>query len=66
MDIYTKQVMDSFKARAEKGFLKYGVTMEREDLTLKEWVTHAQEELMDFSIYAMRIIHDLEKLKAKL
>jgi hypothetical protein len=40
--------------------------MEREDLTTHQWLTHAQEELQDFTIYAMRIIDELERLKAKL
>lgn len=66
MDKYTKAVVDSYVARAQRGFAKYGTTMEREDLTLLQWITHAQEELQDFTIYAMRIIDELEKMKEKL
>jgi ATP-dependent protease ClpP protease subunit len=66
MDKYTQAVVESFQQRAAAGFRKYGTTMERGDLTLHQWLTHAQEELQDFSIYAMRIIHDLEKLKETL
>lgn len=66
MDKFTKAVVDSYIARAQRGFEKYGTTMEREDLTLLQWITHAQEELQDFTIYAMRIIDELEKMKEKL
>lgn len=43
--------------RAEFGKAKYGVTMERNDLSFLEWINHAQEEAMDFIVY-------LEKLKS--
>jgi hypothetical protein len=66
MDKYTQKVIASYTERAKRGFLKYGTTMEREDLTTHQWLTHAQEELQDFTIYAMRIIDELERLKAKL
>ena len=42
---------------AELGKNKYGVTMEREDLTELEWLTHAQEEAMDLSIYLQKCIN---------
>ena len=66
MDRYTKAVVESYIQRATKGFEKYGTTMEREDLHPLQWLTHAQEELQDFTIYAMRIIHELEKVKEAL
>ena len=43
--------------RAEMGKNKYGTTMERTDLSVTEWLTHAQEEAMDLAIY-------LEKIKS--
>ncbi len=53
------KVIDQIRQRAKDGKNKYGVTMERDDLTLKEWVQHAQEEAMDLAVY-------LEKIKSKL
>ena len=47
-----KKILD----RAKVGKEKYGTTMEREDLTFQEWITHLQEELMDAVVY-------IEKLK---
>ena len=49
-------VCTQIKKRRDAGRAKYGTTMERTDLTILQWVQHAQEEAMDFSIY-------LEKLK---
>jgi hypothetical protein len=49
-------VIQKFKARAEAGKKKYGTTMDRNDLSTFDWLTHLQEELMDSIIY-------IEKLK---
>lgn len=42
--------------RASAGQQKYGVTMEREDLSLKDWLAHAQQEAMDLAVYLEKII----------
>ena len=44
--------------RAEVGLTKYGVTMERTDLSGLDWLIHAQEEAMDLAVYLERIIQD--------
>jgi len=54
-----EKVIQQIKTRAELGKNKYGTTMERTDLTLKEWIQHAQEEAMDLAVY-------LEKIKSLL
>ena len=41
--------------RAKVGKDKYGTTMEREDLSFQEWITHLQEELMDAIVYIEKI-----------
>ena len=38
-------------ARSRIGLAKYGVTTERTDLTLADWLKHLQEELMDAAVY---------------
>jgi hypothetical protein len=43
------------RARVNKGVVKYGVTTDRSDLTLLDWVRHAKEEAMDSSVYLRRI-----------
>lgn len=55
-DSIVKSVINKFILRSELGQKKYGTTLDRNDLSLKDWVTHAQEELMDAILY-------LEKLK---
>jgi len=49
-------IIRQFKDRADVGKKKYGTTLDREDLSSKDWIQHAQEELMDAILY-------LEKLK---
>lgn len=44
-------VQAKMQQRAELGLKKYGVTTERTDLTLLDWLRHAQEEAMDQAIY---------------
>lgn len=51
-----KRVINKINQRAEIGKQKYGVTMERTDLSTYEWLNHLQEELLDAIIY-------IEKLK---
>ena len=58
-DFIVESVIDQFKDRSNVGIKKYGVTLDREDLTMLEWLNHLQQELMDATLY-------IEKLKSKL
>ena len=49
-----KKILD----RANVGKEKYGTTMERDDLTFQEWITHLQEELMDAIVYIEKLKQD--------
>ncbi len=53
------KVINKIAARAQVGKDKYGVTMERKDLTRLQWLIHAQEEAMDMAVYLQKLI-DLE------
>ncbi len=53
-DSVCKKIQD----RAKVGKKKYGVTMERDDLNFKEWMTHLQEELMDAVVYIEKVINN--------
>ena len=55
-DSIVKEVIKNFEKRSIIGYLKYGTTLERNDLTFLQWINHLQEELMDATLY-------LEKLK---
>jgi hypothetical protein len=49
-------IIKQFKQRADFGMKKYGTNLDRTDLSVLEWIQHAQEEHMDAILY-------LEKLK---
>lgn len=55
MDSIVKSVITKFEQRSEFGLQKYGTTLDRKDLTLLQWITHAQEELMDGILYLEKI-----------
>ncbi len=55
-DSIVESVIEQFKQRSEVGKVKYGITLDRTDLTHLEWLNHAQQEAMDMILY-------LEKLK---
>jgi len=54
-DKIVNSVISKFKERSEKGQLKYGVTLDRKDLALLDWINHMQEELMDAILYLEKI-----------
>lgn len=56
-DSIVESIVKQFKDRSEVGIAKYGTTMDRKDLSTLEWISHAQQEAMDFCLY-------LEKLKS--
>ncbi len=60
MSMHESEVCAKILRRAELGKNKYGVTMERTDLELVEWMKHLQEELMDATVYLQRLITDLD------
>jgi hypothetical protein len=55
-DTILESVINQFRERSEVGIKKYGVTLDRTDLSTLDWISHAQQEAMDFVLY-------LEKLK---
>ena len=55
VDTILFQVLQEFQQRAEFGYNKYGTDMDREDLTLVEWIQHAKEEHMDAILYLEKI-----------
>lgn len=59
MDSIVQAVIEKFVVRSELGKKKYGTTLDRTDLSVVDWITHAQEEHMDAILY-------LEKLKQTL
>ena len=54
-DEIVRSVLKRFNARSNVGIDKYSTTLERVDLSTLEWLTHAQEEAMDFVLYLERL-----------
>lgn len=59
MDSIVTSVIKKFEERAKIGKEKYGTDLDRNDLSVLDWIQHAQEEHMDAILY-------LEKLKKQL
>lgn len=55
-DSVVDSVIDQFIDRAQFGKVKYNTDLDRDDLSVPQWIEHAQQELMDGILY-------LEKLK---
>lgn len=51
-------VMDMIM-REKKGYSQYRQTMDRKDLTEKEWLQHAYEEALDLALYLKKIITNI-------
>ncbi len=60
MDSILTELLEKYVQRAEIGKAKYNMDMDRDDLSITEWVHHAQEEAMDLSIYLTKIKRELE------
>lgn len=58
-----KEVCKEISLRAERGLNKYGVTMEREDLFVADWLQHALEESLDLSVYLKRLQYEYTALR---
>lgn len=54
-DSIVDSLIDKFIDRATLGKKKYGTTLDRQDLSLEEWLDHAIEESMDHALYLMKI-----------
>jgi hypothetical protein len=57
-DPVVERVVDKFISRSDIGYKKYGITLEKDNSNLFEWLNHIQEELMDATLY-------IQKLKEK-
>jgi hypothetical protein len=60
IDPIVNSVIDKFLHRSRVGIEKYGTTLGRNDLSLEEWINHAQEEAMDLCLYLTKIKEELK------
>ena len=57
LDSVVSSILNQFTTRALMGKAKYGVDLDRTDLTLLEWIEHAKQEHMDAILYLEKIKH---------
>ena len=62
-DTILESVLTKFRQRSEVGQRKYNTTLDRKDLSLIEWLNHAQEEAMDLCLYLEKIKQELHETR---
>lgn len=61
VDKTVEAVREDLLSRSRLGIAKYGVTLDRTDLSLRDWLQHAYEETLDQANYLKRAIIELER-----
>ena len=60
-DEIVEAVREDLLRRSKRGIQKYGVTLDRDDLSLLEWLKHTYEEVLDQANYLKKTITILEE-----
>lgn len=60
-DPIVEAVRADLLARSQAGMAKYGKTLDRRDLSLRDWLQHAYEEALDLANYLKRAIVEIEE-----
>ena len=55
LDSIVSSIINQFTVRSLMGKAKYGVDLDRTDLTILEWIEHAKQEHMDAILYLEKI-----------
>jgi len=66
IDSITEEAVKLLASRSHKGVRTYSMTMDRDDLSMWEWMCHFREELADGLVYLtkmMRVQYELEQRK---
>lgn len=61
----TARLIDMLRERDAVGMKKYGVSLDRTDLTLVDWLQHGAEEMLDgagYMLCAMRLVTEMDDL----
>ena len=54
-DKIINRVIEKIQKRAEAGYKKYGVGLDKDEQSLDTWLNHLQEELMDAINYIQKL-----------
>ena len=60
-DTVVESVLYKYQERSKVGIEKYNKTLDRDDLSQRDWLNHLQEELMDATLYIEKILKETEK-----
>ena len=60
-DKTVEKVIKQLQERSEVGIKKYGTTLDRNNLSLRGWLEHQKQELLDGALYCQRAIDELDK-----
>lgn len=55
------EVCSDIAKRQQLGIAKYGTTVQENQLSLRQWLQHQYEELLDAAIYCKRAIQEIDK-----
>jgi hypothetical protein len=56
----SERIKARIDASTQKGIEKYGVTLDRQDLSLRDWLDHALAECLDQAKYLQKAIDELD------
>lgn len=65
-DTNVEEVVEKYITRSEAGFKKYGHYTTRQDLSIEDWLTHLQEELMDATVYIQALRKQMQEQQREL
>jgi hypothetical protein len=60
IDTVIEAVRADLLSRSQLGIAKYGVTLDRTDLNLRDWLQYAYEETLDQANYLKRAIMEID------
>jgi hypothetical protein len=59
-DTIVFKIAQLLRSRSDTGIRKYGTTLDRTDLSVKQWIDHAIEESLDHALYLMKLKDELK------
>ena len=65
IDEIVERVVSLFRSRSQRGIDKYGTTLDKNELSNREWLQHLQEELMDAALYVEKIKSIIDEREGK-
>ena len=65
IDNIVERVVSLFRSRSQRGIEKYGITLDKNELSNREWLQHLQEELMDAALYVEKIKSILDEQESR-